>query len=83
MPDNLLTSKTVTVKYFANGPADCAEFVEVVGQGTYTFFLYQIINLFGANVDDDAQFTRTVRMRYLNQPATNSTPCTAATVTSP
>jgi Flp pilus assembly protein TadG len=77
-----LTSKTVTVNYYADDPADCARFVEVVGQGNYDFFLYQIMRLLGATVPDTSQITRTVRMRYLNQPATNHTPCTTVTVTS-
>lgn len=79
-----LTSKTVTVNYYADDPAtDCARFVEVIGQGNYDFFLYQIMRLLGATVPDTSQITRTVRMRYLNQPATNHTPCTTVTVTSP
>jgi Flp pilus assembly protein TadG len=78
-----LTTKTVTVNYYADNPADCARFVEVIGQGNYDFFLYQIMRLLGATVPDTSQITRTVRMRYLNQPATNHTPCTTVTVTSP
>ena len=78
-----LTSKTVTVNYYADDPADCARFVEVIGQGNYDFFLYQIMRLLGATVPDTSQIIRTVRMRYLNQPATNHTPCTTVTVTSP
>src|SRR5688500_2877703 len=43
-----LTSKTATVKYYATGAADCLSFVEVTGQGSYDYFLYQIMRLFGA-----------------------------------
>ena len=78
-----LSSKSVTVKYYADGSADCARFVEVVGQGNYDYFFYQILRLFGATVPNTSQITRTVRMRHLSQPATNHTPCTTPTVTSP
>lgn len=78
-----LTGKTATVRYYAGGPADCARFVEVIGQGNYNFFLYQIMNLFGANVSDARQITRVVRMRHQAQPTIYNTPCTTATVTSP
>jgi Flp pilus assembly protein TadG len=80
---NRLTSKAVTVSYYADGSADCARFVEVVGQGNYNFFLYQIMRLFGATVPDAHQITRTVRMRHQSQPTIYNTPCTTATVTSP
>lgn len=78
-----LSAKTVTVNYYAGGAADCARFVEVVGQGNYNFFLYQIMNLFGANVQDTRPITRIVRMRHQAQPTIYNTPCTTATVTSP
>ena len=42
-----LVSPTVTVKYFAGGPANCLQFLEVNAQGDYQYFLYQLIRLFG------------------------------------
>jgi Flp pilus assembly protein TadG len=57
-------------------PAPCAQFVEVVGQGNYTFGLYKVMRLFGATVPNSLQITRRVRMRYEFQPFTNDTPCT-------
>jgi len=38
-----LSSKSATVKYYANGAANCAEFVEVTGQGNYDYFFYKIM----------------------------------------
>jgi Flp pilus assembly protein TadG len=78
-----LTSKTASVKFWAGGAADCARFVEVVGGGTYNYFLYQIVRLIGGTVPNTAPITRTARMRYAAQPATYHAPCTSATVTSP
>ena len=70
-----LTSKTAAVSFYGGGAADCARFVEVIGQGNYNYFLYQIMRLFGATVPNTVQITRTSRMRYAFQPATYHTPC--------
>ena len=78
-----LSAKTVTVTFWAGGAADCARFVQVVGGGTYNYFLYQIIRLLGFTAPNTQTITRTARMRYAAQPATYNTPCTSATVTSP
>ena len=79
-----LTSQTATVTFHATGAADCARFVQVVGGGTYNYFLYQILRLFGFTVPNTQPITRTARMRHAAQPATYHTPCSdTATITSP
>jgi Flp pilus assembly protein TadG len=77
-----LSSKSVTVTYWSE-PAGCARFVQVVGGGTYNYFLYQLVNLFGFDVNDTVPISRTARMRHASQPSTYDTLCTTATVTSP
>jgi hypothetical protein len=77
-------SKTATVTFHADGAADCARFVQVTGGGTYNYFLYQLIRLFGLSAPNNQQIMRTARMRYAAQPATYHLPCNeAATITSP
>jgi Flp pilus assembly protein TadG len=63
--------KRVTVNYYADGPAECAQSVEVVAQGTYNFFLYRLMALAGFTVPNGIGITRTTRMRYQHQPTTN------------
>ena len=79
-------SKTATVTYHANPdpPGTCARFVQVTGGGTYNYFLYQLMRLFGLSAPNNQQIIRTARMRHAAQPATNHTPCDEApTITSP
>jgi Flp pilus assembly protein TadG len=71
-----LTSKTVTATLHTTGSVNCAQFVEVTGQGTYNYFFYQILRLLGATVPNTQLITRTARMRYEFQPTTYHTPCT-------
>ena len=78
-----LSSKSATVKYYANGAANCTEFVEVTGQGNYDYFFYKIMRLVGATVPDATTITRISRMRYEYQPDGNNTLCVTVTVTSP
>ena len=80
---NRLSSKAATVTYYADGPANCAQFVEVIGQGNYDYFFYRMMGLFGFNVPSSRQITRTARMRYEFQPTTHHTPCTDPTETAP
>ena len=80
MPSRL-SSKAATVTYYADGPANCAAFVEVIGQGTYDYFFYRMMGVFGFNVPNSRQITRTARMRYEFQPTTHHTPCTDPTET--
>jgi hypothetical protein len=63
--------KRVTVNYYADGAAECAQSVEVVAQGTYNFFLYRLMALAGFTVPNGIGITRTTRMRYQHQPTTN------------
>ncbi len=42
-----LSSKQVTVNYYATGAANCAQSVEVIATGTYNFFWYRLIGLIG------------------------------------
>ena len=71
----LLSSKSVTVKFY-DGTA-CMEFIEVTAKGTYSFFLYQLMNLFGGTVPNNVNISRTTQMRYNYQPSANTTPCPA------
>src|SRR5690348_10995994 len=71
----MLTGKTATATLHATG-ANCAKFVEVVGQGNYTYGLYKVMRLFGATVPNSVTIRRSAFMRYEFQPATNNTPCT-------
>jgi Flp pilus assembly protein TadG len=77
----LLESATVTVRYYATGDANCLQYVEVAGQGTYNFFLYQLMRLGGFTVPDSMQIDRSTTMRYEFQPLTNDTPCIGVTLT--
>jgi Flp pilus assembly protein TadG len=65
------TTKQVTVKYYATGAADCAQYVEVRAQGTYDFFLYRLIALLGFSAPSGTEITRTTRMRFEFQPDSN------------
>jgi Flp pilus assembly protein TadG len=74
-----LSSVTVTVIYYGPATATCMQNVSVTATGSYTYFLYQILRLFGATVPNSTTITRTSRMWYAFQPVTNSTPeCSAA-----
>jgi Flp pilus assembly protein TadG len=76
-----LSSKSVTVKFY-DGTA-CMEFIEVTAQGTYNFFLYQLMRLFGFSLpnsdSNNVTISRTTQMRYNYQPSANTTPCTGFT----
>jgi|SRR5687768_9513087 len=77
-------SKTATVTYHADGAADCARFVQVTGGGTYNYFLYRVMYLFGFSPPSNQSIIRTARMRHAAQPATYHAPCDEApTITSP
>jgi Flp pilus assembly protein TadG len=78
-----LNSVTVTVEYYGPATATCMQSVSVQVQGNYNYFIYQIMRMFGATVQDSLPITRTSRMRYEFQPVTNSTPeCSATSQTS-
>jgi Flp pilus assembly protein TadG len=81
-----LSGAAVTVNYYGPATATCMQSVEVTATGTYNYFFYQLMRMFGANVPNTVPLTRTSRMRYEFQPVTNSTPmCVAVseTVTRP
>jgi len=78
-----LISKSVTVKFFDTGVANCMKFVEVTGQGNYDFFFYQFVRLMGGTVSNSTPISRTTRMRYEFQSDFNSTPCETASVIQP
>lgn len=76
---SLLTARTITVKFYEDTPANCAESIEVSASGTYNLFFAQIMRLFGGSANN-MTITRTTKMRYNFQLATNTVPCTAITV---
>lgn len=71
-----ITSRSVTVTFYENTPANCLEFVEVTASGNYSFFFYQILRLFGGTVNNPVSLSRTAQMPYRYQPFGNSTKCT-------
>ncbi len=78
-----MTAVTVTVNYYGPATATCMQSVSVTAQGSYNYFFYQLIRMFGATVPNSVPITRTSRMRYEFQPVTNSTPiCGAPSQTS-
>jgi Flp pilus assembly protein TadG len=88
LPLSLVTpNKDVTVRHYGGGAPDCAQFVEVIARGTYTFTLYRLIGLLGITPPNSLQITRTTRMRYERQPDKNggtgstTTACTTVTAT--
>ena len=76
-----LSSKQVTVNYYAGGAANCAQSVEVIAQGTYNFFWYRLIGLMGFGPSNSVSMTRTTKMRYEHQPDTNTGNCATVTAT--
>jgi Flp pilus assembly protein TadG len=75
-----LKSRTVTVKFYQGTPANCIEIVEVTASGTYNYYFYQVLKLFGATVQTNWTISRTTQMPYLYQPYTNDTRCTSTSV---
>lgn len=76
-----LSSKQVTVNYYATGASNCAQSVEVIAQGTYNFFWYRLIGLLGLAPQNSVPITRTTKMRYERQPDTNTGNCATVTAT--
>jgi Flp pilus assembly protein TadG len=76
-----LKNRTVTVRFYEDGPtANCLETVEVTASGTYNYYFYQILRLFGATVPNNTTISRATQMPYLWQPYTNNTRCTNRSV---
>ena len=76
-----LSSKQVTVNYYATGASNCAQSVEVIATGTYNFFWYRLIGLIGLAPQSSVTITRTTKMRYEHQPDTNTGNCATVTAT--
>jgi len=82
----LLKSPTVAVNYYS-GSGNCMVNVEVRAQGSYNFFLYQLIRMLGFTVPDSITINRATSMRYEFQPELNggnssgTNLCTTSTVT--
>jgi Flp pilus assembly protein TadG len=81
-----LVSKSVTVNYYADGAAQCAQNVEVTAQGGYNYFFYRLMKLFGISPPSQLTITRTTKMWYNLQPdrnggqtGTSTTFCTTPT----
>jgi len=77
---NYLTTKRVIVKFYEAATPFCEEYIQVTAQGNYSFFLYQILRLFGATVTNPVQISRTTQMRFTHQPYDNTTACTTLSV---
>jgi len=75
-----LTSRSVTIKFYENAPANCLETIEVTASGNYNFYFYQVLRLFGATVNPYRNISRTAQFAYRFQPYTNATRCTSITV---
>lgn len=75
LPD-YLTNKAVRVKFYQG--TDCMEFIEVTAQGDYSFFLYQLMRMFGSTVDPTAPISRTTQIRYNYQQYKNNDYCTGS-----
>ena len=75
-----LTSRSVTIKFYENTPANCLEFIQVTASGNYNFYFYQVLRLFGATVNPYRTISRTAQFVYRYQPYTNATRCTGTTV---
>lgn len=80
LPD-YLTKKTVRVTFYTG--TECMEFIEVTAQGDYSFFLYQLMRLFGSTVPDSVTISRTTQIRYNYQQYTNNEYCTGSTTYGP
>jgi Flp pilus assembly protein TadG len=76
-----LSSKQVTVNYYANGAANCAQSVEVIATGSYNFLWYRLIGLLRLTPQSSVTITRTTKMRYEHQPDTNTGNCATVTAT--
>jgi Flp pilus assembly protein TadG len=70
-------TKPVSVDLDGDSASTCMRRVRVTVEGTYSPFLYQLINLVvpGANVSTTISITRSTAMRYDSQPLTNTGSC--------
>jgi Flp pilus assembly protein TadG len=70
-----LNAITVKVNYYASTTTPCMQHVTVTAQGSYSYFFYRLMNIFGASVPVSLPITRTSQMRYEFQPLSNSGMC--------
>ena len=75
-----ISNRSVTVKFYEDTAANCLETTEVTASGTYNYYLYQILRLFGATVPNTSTISRTAQFAYRYQPYNNATRCTSTTV---
>ena len=76
-----LTGRQVIVTFYeddAGGPPPCSESIDVQVSGNYTFTLYRLMNLLGANVPASRTLTRSTRMRYNYQRYEQDVTCTSS-----
>ena len=76
----MLTSKSVTVKFYEGSTPTCVEYVQVTAQGTYNFFFYQLMRIVGMSAPNTTLISRTTQMRYTYQPFDNTAACTTTSV---
>jgi hypothetical protein len=74
-----LTGRELLISFYDG--TGCSQYIDVTVRGNYNFFLYQIINLFGFNVQDSVLISRRTQMRYNYQTAgaPGDSLCTTAT----
>ena len=77
LPTGRFVASSVTANLNGNSTSTCMRRVLVTVSGTYSSFLYQLINLVvpGANVGTTISITRSTAMRFDSQPLTNSGSC--------
>jgi Flp pilus assembly protein TadG len=75
-----ISNRSVTVKFYEDTAANCLETIEVTASGTYNYYLYQILRLFGAAVPNTSTISRTAQFAYRYQPYNNNARCTSMTV---
>lgn len=75
-----VSNRTVTVKFYEDTTAGCLETIEVTASGTYNYYFYQVLRLFGASVPNTSTISRTAQFAYRYQPYTNDVRCTSTSV---
>jgi Flp pilus assembly protein TadG len=64
----LIPGAVITVTYPVGGTTTCNQLVRVQVAGSYNFFFYRLISLFGAPVDPVVNISRATEMRWEHQP---------------
>ncbi len=77
LPTGRFVASSVTANLNGNSTSTCMRRVLVTVSGTYSPFLYQLINLAvpGANVGTTISITRSTAMRFDSQPLANTGSC--------